>query len=129
MSDGYKVGYGKPPEDTRFKRGRSGNPMGRPKGSRNFATDLKEVLEMKVEITNAGRKTSMSTQKAALMRLRERALKGDHRALEKLLTLALAHTPADDIEAEKPELGAEDRAILDRALRRHTDAPPHGGSR
>ncbi|WP_300395759.1 DUF5681 domain-containing protein [Henriciella sp.] len=129
MSDGYKVGYGKPPEDTRFEPGKSGNPKGRPKGSRNFATDLKEVLGMRVEITSAGHKTSISTQKAALMRLRERALKGDHRALEKLLTLAVAHAPAEDIQAEKPELGAEDRAILDRALRRQTDAPPRGGSK
>jgi hypothetical protein len=32
---GYEVGYGKPPDATRFQPGRSGNPKGRPKGSRN----------------------------------------------------------------------------------------------
>ena len=31
----YEVGYGKPPKDSRFKLGQSGNPNGRPKGSRN----------------------------------------------------------------------------------------------
>lgn len=31
----YEVGYGKPPAETRFKKGQSGNPNGRPKGSRN----------------------------------------------------------------------------------------------
>jgi Family of unknown function (DUF5681) len=33
---GYKVGYGKPPKTTRFKKGKSGNPGGRPKGSLNL---------------------------------------------------------------------------------------------
>ena len=28
---GYEVGYGKPPKATRFKKGQSGNPKGRPR--------------------------------------------------------------------------------------------------
>jgi hypothetical protein len=31
----YEVGHGKPPVHSRFKTGKSGNPRGRPKGSRN----------------------------------------------------------------------------------------------
>ncbi|MDC0887299.1 DUF5681 domain-containing protein [Altererythrobacter sp.] len=31
----YTVGYGKPPAKSRFKKGSSGNPNGRPKGARN----------------------------------------------------------------------------------------------
>ena len=31
MSGAEIVGYGKPPEETRFKPGRSGNPRGRPR--------------------------------------------------------------------------------------------------
>lgn len=34
-STSYDVGYGKPPPEHRFQRGRSGNAKGRPKGSRN----------------------------------------------------------------------------------------------
>jgi hypothetical protein len=40
----YEVGYGKPPRETRFAKGQSGNPRGRPSGAKNFATLLREAL-------------------------------------------------------------------------------------
>jgi hypothetical protein len=46
----YVVGYGKPPVHTRFKKGQSGNPNGRHKGSKNFSTTLEETLQEKVVI-------------------------------------------------------------------------------
>ena len=41
----YEVGYGKPPRHTRFELGRSGNPQGRPGGSKNLLTLLNEALK------------------------------------------------------------------------------------
>jgi len=38
----YEVGYGKPPMASRFAPGQSGNPKGRPKGSRNKVLGPKE---------------------------------------------------------------------------------------
>src|SRR5271167_3809113 len=86
-----KVGYKRPPLHTRFTSGRSGNPRGRQKGVRNFAADVKRSLEIPVTLNDQGRAKRVSTQEALILRLREKALKGDHRALETLLSLARTH--------------------------------------
>ncbi|WP_420346176.1 DUF5681 domain-containing protein [Pelagibius sp.] len=116
----YEVGYKKPPKHSRFKKGRSGNPRGRPKGSRNFSTDLKATLEQGVRVTEGGKPKTVSTQLATLLRLREKALAGDGRALDRLIDLARLYNNEEMTEAAK--LGAGDAAILEsftaRQLRR-----------
>ncbi len=122
MHDDEEVGYGKPPKATRFKKGQSGNPKGRPKGSRNFSTDVKATLEAPVQLKIQGRDQTVATQQAALLRLREKALTGDARALDRLLGLARTYNDDDPTEAVAVVLPSEDRAILDgyvdRQLRR-----------
>jgi len=52
----YKVGYKKPPLHTRFRKGQSGNPRGRPRGSKNFSTLLADALNEPVVVTEDGRR-------------------------------------------------------------------------
>ena len=109
--DGYKVGFGQPPRHTQFKSGKSGNPKGRPKGVRNFKADLKATLQTPVKVTREGMQRKITTQEAALLRLREKALGGITRELYHLLELAVRFN--NDEAGQTQQLPADDQAILD----------------
>ncbi|MEX1303683.1 MAG: DUF5681 domain-containing protein [Rhodovibrionaceae bacterium] len=117
---GYEVGYGKPPKDTRFKKGQSGNPKGRPKGRRNLKNDVLAALTAPVKVSEQGRAKTVTTQFAILLRLREKALTGDARALDLLLALARSYN-SEEVEQETQALPAEDREILDTYLQKLAD--------
>jgi hypothetical protein len=111
--DGFAVGYKKPPQHSRFKPGRSGNPRGRQKGVRNFGSDVKRTLEVPVRLSERGRARRVSTQEAALLRLREKALMGDARSIVQILELAKIFNNSTAVESAGDEaLAAEDQAIL-----------------
>jgi hypothetical protein len=110
------VGYKRPPLRTRFQPGVSGNPRGRQKGVRNFAADVKRTLEISVTLTENGKSKRVSTQEALILRLRQKALKGDARALETVLSLARTHNEDFAGHSEDRSLAAEDQAILDAYL-------------
>lgn len=111
MSDDYDIGYGKPPRHTQWKSGRSGNPKGRPKRSRNFKSDVKNTLKEPVRLAKNGKPKTVSAQHAALLRLRERALQGEPRALDRLLELARRYND-DDLAENAARLDPTDEDIL-----------------
>jgi hypothetical protein len=81
----YDVGYGKPPVHTRFQRGWSGNPRGRPRGSKNNATLLKEALDQRVTINENGQRRQISKREAMFTQLANKAAQGDPRAIQTVL--------------------------------------------
>jgi hypothetical protein len=112
-SNSYLVGYRKPPVHSRFRAGQSGNPAGRRKGVNNLMTDVRRTLSTPIKVKEAGRMRKRSTQEGALMVLREKALRGDARALDRLLELAkLFNNDAAEVGPAQP-LEADDQAILD----------------
>ncbi|WP_233493474.1 DUF5681 domain-containing protein, partial [Ruegeria atlantica] len=60
----FEVGYGKPPKATRFKKGQSGNPKGRPKASKNVGSMLEEVFFRKIPITENGSRREVTMLEA-----------------------------------------------------------------
>jgi hypothetical protein len=106
----YEVGYGKPPTHSQYRPGQSGYPVGRRKGVRNLKTDVKRTLAMPVKVKVGGRTRTRSTQEVALMVLRERALNGNTRALDRFLELALRFN--NDEAGPAQQLPAADQAIL-----------------
>jgi Family of unknown function (DUF5681) len=125
--DGFAVGYKKPPQHSRFQPGRSGNPRGRQKGVRNLGSDVKRTLEVPVRLNEQGRARRVSTQEAALLRLREKALKGDTRSIGQILELAKIFNNSTAVESVGDEaLAAEDQAILDAYALELRSRPPAG---
>lgn len=97
-----RVGFCRPPEAMRFKKGVSGNPRGRPKGSLNVATAFMKALREKVVINEHGRRKTITKLEAALKQLVNKAASGDLRALSQLVVLA------QDAEAKQSLPAAQD---------------------
>jgi hypothetical protein len=89
MSD-YKVGYGKPPTQSQFTKGKSGNPKGRPKGSKNISTMLIRISNERVTITENGKPLRLSKAEVALRQLVNKSMKGEMRAIDRLLLQLIA---------------------------------------
>lgn len=106
------VGYGRPPRHSQFKAGQSGNPKGRPRGKRNMSSLLGDVLAQPVTVTANGKRKRVSSETAMLLRLREKALGGDIRALNMLLSLRAIHIPDAEGSTDHRLMAAEDIAIL-----------------
>lgn len=98
----FEVGYGKPPKETRFSPGVSGNPRGRPKGSRNKPKSLgherlKEIVLEEayrpVQVRDGDGQISVPIAQAVVRTLGVKAAKGDHRS-QRLFAELLASTEA-----------------------------------
>ena len=78
--DEERVGYKRPPKRTRFRKGQSGNPKGRPKGSLNQSTlralIAAQWLEETIKIVEGGRERQVPRLVALLKKQAELALQG-----------------------------------------------------
>jgi Family of unknown function (DUF5681) len=112
----YTVGYRKPPQGTRFKKGQSGNPKGRRKGVPNLSTLIITIMEEPVIVNEGGKRKAISKAEAMMKQLANRALTGDHRAAQLLINMM-------QLSENRPDTaGAAAPAEADRETMQHVIA-------
>ena len=81
----YEVGKGKPPKEHQFPPGQSGNPSGRPKGSKNIHHVLSKILKEKITVTDAGKKMVVEKLEGAMRVLVNKSFEGKPQSLKLLI--------------------------------------------
>ncbi len=118
MSDDPKVGYGNPPKHTLFKKGQSGNLKGRPGGSKNFKTVLREELNAKIDLKIDGKSVRMTKQEAVVKAMVHNAIKGSARHEANLLRSLNEAGLMNYVDQATQSLSPNDAAIVRDAFRR-----------
>jgi len=115
-TDDYEIGRGKPPRHAGFQKGRSGNPKGRPKGSKNLATLLNQALDEKVYVTEDGVRRRVTKRELVIKQLVNKSATADLRAIKQLTDIVERVEPrtgASQAPAEPPQLSATDREVIE----------------
>ena len=91
----YRVGYGRPPVHSRFRKGQSGNPKGRPRGSPTIAKVLREALDAPAPGAAGGRRRR-TKREAIIAGLVDKSVEVDLRAVKLLIDVARATEPPEE---------------------------------
>ena len=119
------VGYRRPPRATRFKKGQSGNPQGRPRRARNIATELRVALDAKIAVRENGKAVKLSKGAALAKSIVARALNGDMRAFDAILRILPDRFATIEPPDTQQGLTADEQAIVERLVTRRLNQAAH----
>lgn len=106
----YEVGYKKPPTSGKFKKGTSGNPRGRRKGSKNFSTCLEIEMNQMINVTENGEHKRISRNHASAKRFANMAVMGDPKMLPILLNRDKENERPKGVEAAP--ISSKDKLVM-----------------
>jgi len=111
--DDYKVGPGRPPLHTRFKKGQSGNPGGR--GKKQLSALLADALNEPVSVTIDGERRKITKREAVVHQLVDKSTSADLRATKMLLDMMKEAEHKAGVASPSPEPrrpSAEDKEVV-----------------
>jgi hypothetical protein len=121
----YEVGYGKPPRHTRFTKGQSGNPRGRPPGAKNLRTLLSEALNETVIVTENGGCRKVTKRQAIITQLVNRSATADFRAIKILLDIVRdIERQTEPTAPETSDFSEADEMVLEQIKARFSIGKP-----
>jgi Family of unknown function (DUF5681) len=113
QSGEYEVGFGKPPLRSRFKLGQSGNPKGRPRGSKNLATLLDNELNARVPITENGKRKTVTMRNAISKQTVRKAAAGEERFIKLVFELDQRRSVGEaSAQSDNAPLDQDDRKVM-----------------
>lgn len=113
------AGYKRPPKRHQFPPGRSGNPRGRPKGAKGLKQILASEFSQRMKIMEGNKPLKVSKLQLIVKRELEKAMAGNQRAIEHVISLNIQMFGLGlDEPKEDEELTLGEQLYIDAIMKR-----------
>ena len=99
----YEVGYGKPPKESQFKKGVTGNSKGRPKKATDITSIISSTLDETITVSEGNSTRELTVEEATNLALINKAMKGDLSAADEVMKKAKSYSLIEEPPIKKPK--------------------------